>query len=267
LLESSTADEGGKAIPLAGFGAPVLRGTPARLSFSDRSGQQLLIIPGQTRDGGRIADVARLRELPSLPFASRELEGLRDLLGASATTIHIGIAATEAAVRTSDLRKTAIIAFATHGLMPGDGGLSEPGLVLTPPKRASDEDDGLLTAAEITTLRLRADLVILSACNTAAGSDRAEPGLSGLARSFFYAGARSLLVSHWRIRDDIAAELTVDTVRRKRASASGYAEALQGAMRSIRNDLRDPSRAHPAAWAPFVIVGDVRQSPTPGPTS
>jgi CHAT domain-containing protein len=91
--------------------------------------------------------------------------------------------------------------FATHGLMSGDlGGLAEPALVLTPPPEASPDNDGLLTASKIATLKLNASWVVLSACNTAAGDGTPDAGgLSGLAKAFFYAGARSLLVSHWSV--------------------------------------------------------------------
>ncbi len=83
----------------------------------------------------------------------------------------------------------------------------------------------------------------------------AEPGP---ALAFFYAGARSLLASHWPVRDDVAAEITVDAIRRKNASGGkiSRAEALQAAMRQIRMSPGDPSRAHPSAWAPFSLVGD-----------
>ena len=78
-------------------------------------------------------------------------------------------------------------------------GLGEPALVLTIPKEATPLDDGLLTANEIAQLKLNADWVVLSACNTAAGDKPGAEALSGLARTFFYAGTRALLVSHWAV--------------------------------------------------------------------
>ena len=71
--------------------------------------------------------------------------------------------------------------------------------MLTPPPQGSEADDGYLSASEIARLKLDADWVILSACNTAAGEAKGAAALSGLARAFFYAGARSLLVSHWYV--------------------------------------------------------------------
>ena len=107
-----------------------------------------------------------------------------------------------------DLSTTKVVGFATHGLIAGDlPKLGEPALALTPPKEPTPEDDGLLRASEVTQLKLNADFVVLSACNTAAadGTPGAE-GLSGLAKAFFYAGARSLLVSHWPVDFDLSGQ-------------------------------------------------------------
>jgi CHAT domain-containing protein len=188
---------------------------------------------------------------------------MRLALRAPASSVHLRQQATEAAIRSADLSKVRIIAFATHGLMAGEmRGAAEPGLVFTPPAVASENDDGFLTASEVSGMKLDADWVILSACNTAAGdgSDGA-PGLSGLARAFFYAGARNLLVSHWPVRDDVASRITVDVIRRQQSDPTiGRAEALQQAMRAIRDDRSHDSAndtwAHPNAWAPFSLIGD-----------
>src|SRR5262249_61819135 len=84
-----------------------------------------------------------------------------------------------------------------------------PALLLTPPDQASEEDDGLLTASEAALLKLDADWVVLSACNTAAGDSKTNgaEALSGLARAFFYAGARALLVSHWAVDSNATVKL------------------------------------------------------------
>src|SRR5690606_37924501 len=123
---------------------------------------------------------------------------------------------------------------------------------------ASVADDGLLTASEIAELRLSADWVILSACNTAGGDGRPDAeGLSGLARAFLYAGARSILVSHWPVRDDAAARLTTGTLAAiAKDTGIGRSQALRQAMLTLMEDGNDPSLAHPSAWAPFMIVGE-----------
>ena len=191
---------------------------------------------------------------PALAAARHELEQMKAVLGGADDLLLSGAAATEAAVKALPLDSFDILAFATHGLVAGDfAGLSEPALVMTPPAAARDGDDGLLTASEIAGLRLDADWVILSACNTASGGG-GNPEYAGLASAFVQAGARSLLVSHWPVRDDAAARLTVDTVRGAQQGAS-RAVALQRAMLRLIDDPALPGAAHPALWAPFVLIG------------
>ena len=158
-----------------------------------------------------------------------------------------------------ELFKSRILAFATHGLVSGDlKGLTEPALVLTPPKIGTDDDDGLLTASEVAQLKLNADWVILSACNTASsdGKPGAE-GLSGLARSFFYAGARALLVSHWPVETNSSVELTTGIFEEMKNNPEiGRAEALRRSQNRLINHQTHPEYAHPYYWAPFIVVGE-----------
>lgn len=142
-------------------------------------------------------------------------------------------------------------------------GTREPGLILTPPATATPQDDGYLSASEIAGLKLDAEWVILSACNTAGGTGvgEAAEALSGLARVFFYAGARALLVSHWEVDSDAAVKLVTGAVRALAKDASiGRAEALRRAMLAVMADTTRPKgwvpTAHPAVWAPFVVVGE-----------
>jgi CHAT domain-containing protein len=174
--------------------------------------------------------------------------------------------ATEARVKQSRLDQYRIVYFATHGLVAGEldrvgKSRSEPALALTFPDRATELDDGLLQAAEISALKLNADWVVLSACNTAAGGAIGAEALSGLARAFLYAGARSLVVSHWPMADDATAKLmtTLFAVAKDEPYLS-HAEAMQKAMLSLigskdSNAFGIPD-AHPALWAPFVVVGE-----------
>jgi CHAT domain-containing protein len=170
--------------------------------------------------------------------------------------------ATEPNVRAADLSQTRILLFSTHGLTAAESnrvGLGEAGLVLTPPAVARDGDDGFLAASEVTSLRLNADWVILSACNTATGDGTSAAGLGSLARAFFYAGARNLLASHWPVSDEVAPILITRTLALERAGTP-RAEAFRRAMREIRmdasRDSADDSWAHPFYWAPFVLIGD-----------
>ena len=122
---------------------------------------------------------------------------------------------------------------------------------------ATADDDGYLTASEIAGLKLDADWVILSACNTAGsgGGGAGGEALSGLARAFFYAGARALLVSHWEV-DSAAAVALVTKAFAALADEPGIgrAEALRRAMAALIDGGGDA--AHPAFWAPFVVVGE-----------
>ena len=172
-------------------------------------------------------------------------------------SIYLREQATETQVKSMDLTPFNALAFATHGLVAGDlKGLAEPALVLTPPAQGSAQDDGLLTAGEISQLKLNADWVILSACNTAAadGTPGAE-GLSGLAKAFFYAGARSLLVSHWAVSSEAAVALTTGMFA-EHAKGASKAEALRRSMLALMQRTDKPYYAHPMFWAPFVVVGE-----------
>ena len=205
--------------------------------------------------GGR-ADAAKIASLVPLPDTADEVRQVAATLGPGAE-LRIGADATESEVKRMALGDFRIVHFATHGLVAGEiTGLAEPALALTAPETASETDDGLLTATEIAALKLNADWVILSACNTAAGDRPGAEALSGLARAFFYAGARSLLVSHWPVRSSAAVKLTTRTFAEiNRTPGIGRAEALRRAMLTLA-DGTDARDAHPSSWAPFVVVGE-----------
>ena len=117
-----------------------------------------------------------------------------------------------------------------------------------------ETDDGLLTASEVAALRLDADWVILSACNTAAAAETDGQALSGLARAFFYAGARALLVSHWYVDSDATVKLITGAFDALKADPKiGRAEALRRSMAAM---IEQPAFAHPSAWAPFAVIGE-----------
>ncbi len=242
---------GGGGTPFTGFGDPALDGAPTLAA--PRSFTAMAAVEGDV--------TARVKALPRLPGSKSELDALARALGAPATSVITGSAATEQAVESAALGDVSVVAFATHGLLAGEiGPVAEPALVLTPPDRPTAGDDGLLTASEAAALKLSADWVILSACNTAASDGSASgEGLSGLARGFFSAGARAILASHWRVRDDVAQALTVGTLERWKADpATGRAPALRAAMLAMIDDRAHPERADPALWAPFVIAGEGR---------
>jgi CHAT domain-containing protein len=128
---------------------------------------------------------------------------------------------------------------------------------LTLPNEPSELDDGLLTASEVAQLELNADWVVLSACNTAAGEKPGAEALSGLARAFFYAGARSLLVSHWRIDSKAATRLTTSTFDIMKSNQTiGRAEARRRAMLAYLDDRSDIWNGYPGFWGSFSLVGE-----------
>jgi CHAT domain-containing protein len=212
---------------------------------------------------------AELGTLPRLPDTADELRSIALALRADpAKVLHLGRAANERAVKTAALSKYRIVAFATHGLVPGDlNGLTQPALALTAPAVADVEGDGLLTMDEILSLKLDADWVVLSACNTGAGvgAGVGAEAASGLGRAFFYAGARALLITNWSVDSRSARQLVTDLFRRQAANpALTRAEALRQAMMALldgKGFADDAGKTvftygHPLFWAPYSIIGD-----------
>ena len=254
--------------PMTGFGDPLFN--PLQDSAGDKRGAaQPAAIKSAARGVTSLAytdfwqgagvDRARLSNvLSQLPDTADELNAVAKDLGVSATDIHLGEDASETTVKRAPLADYSIVYFATHGLVAGDvKGIAEPSLVLSIPKQPSELDDGLLTSSEVAQLKLNADWVVLSACNTIAGDKPGAEALSGLARSFFYAGARALLVSHWAVDSAAATRLTTSTFDRLKADPKlGRAEALRQSMLAYLNDASSPRNAYPAFWAPFALIGE-----------
>ena len=242
----------GPPLRLAAFGAPLLSGAPVDAT---RGAPGADAVMGQDR----LADVAKLKALPYLRGSRLELETLKARYPDD-SLVRIGAEATERAVRETDagpLARARFVVFSTHGLMAGSAA-AEPGLVMTPPEEATPADDGYLSASEAAQLSLDAEFVVLSACNTAASDGRpGGEGLSGLARAFFYAGARSVMVSHWEVSDAATTRLITATFAdldaRAAADPGVRARALQAGMRAVRAERR---WAHPAYWAAFTLVGE-----------
>lgn len=265
LRQFAKAD--GAKEPFAGFGDPLIgdaegmsRGKRAKVDIATVfRGSKVRGAAGQPLPTLEIADVEAIRKTPRLPETADELRQIGKALKAGPDSIWLQQKATETAVKGMDLSKYQTLAFATHGMMAGEvGGVGEPGLILTPPKAGTLDDDGYLAASEIAKLRLNADWTILSACNTASadGTPGAE-GLSGLAKAFFYAGSRSLLVSHWPVASDATVPLTSKMLAEYKANpAQGKAEAHRKSMLALMESADHPEFAHPIYWAPFVVVGE-----------
>ena len=263
---------------IIGFGNPLLEGPDSRFKIkaelarkkqsctSEAVQQVAMLIPGGNGVGlistrGGVANASFLMAQVPLPETADELCAIADELRVDPKVMRLGARATERNIKslskTGELAQYRILHFATHGTLAGEvTGSTEAGLILTPPKKSTLVDDGFLTATEIADLRLDADWVILSACNTAAGGANSAEALAGLARSFFYAGARALLVSHWSVYSDTTVKLIVAAVRGiSKNKNTSRAEALRLSMLDII-DNGELKEAHPSYWAPFVVVGE-----------
>ncbi|MGH7276828.1 MAG: CHAT domain-containing protein, partial [Candidatus Rokuibacteriota bacterium] len=269
--------------PFVGFGDPYFTAQQAEAAPREGDAPRLGMAPtasdgsGQTyrlalRDvlvsPGADVETSKLAMLPRLPDTAEEIRGIARAMSADlARDVFLGVSANEHTVKTLDLAKYRVVAFATHGLVPGDlDGLTQPALALTAPEVAHVEGDGLLTMEKILALRLDADWVVLSACNTANGAGTGAEAISGLGRAFFYAGARALLVSNWPVETTSARMLTTALFKRQVEQPTlTRARALQQTLNWMIDEggITDPatgkqvfSFAHPIFWAPFALVGD-----------
>jgi CHAT domain-containing protein len=216
--------------------------------------------------------------LPRLAETADEAKEIAGVLG-GASQLYVGEQAQERAAKSGSLREARFVLFATHGFLGGEfvasdlplegGGApraarsqAQPALALTLIGDLKGED-GLLTMKEvIEDLELNAELVALSACNTAGETVQANngEGFAGLTRAFMYAGAKGLLVSHWSVDSQSAKSLMTTTFRNIRQGMPAHA-AISEAQRQLigaryASGQYHFSRAHPFFWAPFVFVGD-----------
>jgi CHAT domain-containing protein len=226
-------------------------------------------VPLKRRNAPKLegVDSAELALLPRLPDTADELKSIALALQADPSRVlNLGKDANEKNVKAMDLSGFKVLAFATHGLVPGElNGLTQPALALSAPAVSGAEGDGLLTMEEILALKLDADWVVLSACNTGAASGAGAEAASGLGRAFFYAGTRALLVTNWSVHSQSARELVTDLFKRQAADAKlARGEALRQAMMAMVDGQGytdaagkpEFAYAHPLFWAPYTIIGD-----------
>jgi CHAT domain-containing protein len=221
---------------------------------------------GRRQVNTRGLDHADIESLPRLRDTSLELKAMAQALGADPSrSLYLGKDANEENVKKIDLARFRVVAFSTHGLVAGDlDGLTQPALALSAPSVTGKGGDGLLTMDEIMGLKLDADWVVLSACNTAAGASAGAEAASGLGRAFFYAGSRALLVTNWSVHSESARDLVSDLFRRQHTDPNlSRSEALRQAMLTVLDEGGFSvagqtlfTYAHPWFWAPYSIIGD-----------
>lgn len=227
--------------PFFGIGHPI---APPRPQQSAATVEQALGIKLVTRG---------LSDLAELPEAGNELKAFATAFGSGHDSLLLREAATPSRVRDARLSEYRVISFATHALLPGQHMLSdEAAIVLSPPSGSSDPTAAVLKSSDIAGLKLDADVVILSACNTASGNDTlGGDRLGGLARAFFTSGARRVLVSHWAVNSAATQDLMTRFATHYKASANASA-ALRAAMLGM---IKDAKYKHPYYWAAFDVVG------------
>lgn len=259
VRERNTAPE-----PFVGFGDPDFAVQPKPQdasveSVATRASQRVLRLAD--------ADLLSLHPLPdslpaipALPETRDEVTSIAKLLRSDpAQSLYLGARASRSNALHQDLSRYRMLAFATHGLIPGDvPGLNQPALAMS----TSDTSGFLLTAQDILNMRLNADWVILSACNSGAGEGAGAEALTGLGRSFFYAGSRAIYVTQWPVESESAKQLVIKTIELFQTQGMGRAEAANAAMRHVMANgvmvlgRQQISYAHPSFWAPYMLVGE-----------
>jgi len=229
--------------PFVGFGDPVPGGRMATLM----SAVDMPRTSTCRRQASLIANFA------PLPDTALELKDSAGALGAGPRDLVLQRAFTVPAVRRRALTDYRYISFATHGLLPSKlECLPDAALLMTPSAGSGSSAASLLLASEVAT-ELDADLVVLSACDTGGGGkESGGEALSGLARNFFFAGARNLLVSHWEVPSLTTLELLVRTFEKLSRGERDIAEALRESQLGI---IKTGSYSYPKAWAGFTLVG------------
>ncbi len=196
----------------------------------------------------------RSESLGPLPEAESEVKALKDIWGPVRSRVFLGASAGKKVFET-EASKYAIIHLATHGILDDNNPMYSR-LVMA---RAENDptDDGLLEAREIMELNLHADLVVLSACQTARGRIGAGEGMIGMSWAFFVAGVPTMVASQWKVDSASTAKLMIDFHQRLKAQASINGANKADALRQAALDLMKEQRyRHPFFWAGFVMIGN-----------
>ncbi|AJA97265.1 hypothetical protein KR75_21105 [Klebsiella variicola] len=250
---------------------------PSLIAFADPAfttwqrpvcdGPYAIRVPGQQPQMQALIPT-RLMKVPSvtiqpLPDTSCLVRTISDSFPVGKSQIFEGPQATEETVKqlsaNGTLARYSIVMFATHGVMSGESIIQEPGIVLSTPG-ANAREDGYLSMSEILSLSLNAKLLVLSACNVAAGSGIKGAGeaMSGLTSAFLYAGARHIYITHWPL-DSRAGSFLFSRIFEQSAkgerSGRFYAQALRRAELSMIEKADTAEKASPYLWGTISSVG------------
>ena len=197
--------------------------------------------------------VSRGFSLERLPGTADEVSGIAKLFAStpSKAEIRMGVDATKQELLRTDLGRYQFVHFATHGILPVESGIKEPSLVLS--YDGKGKDDMLLTLSEIFQLKLRAEMVVLSACNTGSGKVTKAEGVASLGSAFLAAGASSVTVSLWHVADNSTAEL-MEEFYKNLVKGKTKSESLAAARSALYS--KEYVNHNPYFWAPFVLTGD-----------
>ncbi|HKQ79399.1 MAG TPA: CHAT domain-containing protein [Blastocatellia bacterium] len=190
-------------------------------------------------------------KLNPLPEAEQEVKELGRLYGAARSKVYVGADAREDRVKT-EATQAGVLHFATHGVL-NDASPMYSYLALA---QGDKNEDGLLEAWELMQLDLRADLVVLSACETARGRFGAGEGMIGLSWALFVAGAPATLVSQWKVESASTRELMLDFHRSLRTPSRNPMSKAEALRQAALNLMKNPATSHPFYWASFVLIGD-----------
>lgn len=202
-----------------------------------------------------LAAVYRSADLSPLPDARTEVEAIRRLYGVHGATVFVGRAATEARVK-AEMGRYDVLHFATHGILDDASPMYSRLMLAEEEHAAGSDSDGMLEAWELMKLDLRADLVVLSTCDSASGRVSAGEGLIGMTWAAFVAGARTTVASVWPAASKSTAALMIDFHRELLAHPSGALAKAEALRRAKLRMLHDRARGHPFYWAPFLVIGD-----------
>jgi CHAT domain-containing protein len=222
-------------------------GSPTLLAFGNPAlGKQTI---------SRAKSVLMDEKLETLPEAERQVNVIRQIYGAPKSKVYIGAEAREERAK-AEAGSYRIVLFATHGILNNSNPMYSHLLLAQPEDNA--KEDGLLEAWEIMKLNLNADLVVLSACDTARGRVGAGEGMIGLSWAFFVAGSPTSILSQWKVDSASTTELMVEFHRHLKAQMTNPADSFSAARALREADLkllRNEQYRHPFYWAGFVVTG------------